>query len=184
MRAAAESKNASTLYSYTFQFPAAMSDMNWKDYPDVFAKIHETVARYGGAIVQLQGHADNFFANFVAAKRKRGETTYQRRNKTTGAFETLPLPKYEERLNDANTHSYSRAIAVKKAYAAYVREALNLSPDEIDMSRFDVRGMGISKPLIANPATPEQRAENMRGEMVIIAAESEIPADFGADDLR
>ena len=73
---------------------------------------------------------------------------------------------------------------MKKAYAAYVREALNLSPDEIDMSRFDVRGMGIAKPIIANPSTPEQRAENMRGEMVIIAAESEIPADFGADDLR
>lgn len=184
VRAAAESKDASTLYSYTFQFPASMSDMSWRDYPEVFAKIHETVVRYGGAIVQLQGHADNFFANFVAAKRKRGETTYERRNKSTGQFEKLPLPKYEEILNDANTLSYSRAFAVKKAYAAYVREALGLSPDEVDMSRFDVRGMGISKPVVANPTTPEQRAENMRGEMVIIAAEAEIPADFGADDLR
>ncbi len=184
VRAAAESQDASTLYRYTFQFPAAMSDMSWQDYPDVFAKIHETVARYGGAIVQLQGHADNFFANFVAAKRKAGETTYERRNRTTGDFDKLPLPKYEELLNDANTLSYSRAFAVKKAYAAYVRESLKLSPNEIDLSRFDVRGMGISEPVITNPTTPEERAQNMRGEMVIIAAESEIPADFGADDLR
>jgi len=184
VRAAAQSKDAQTLYSYTFQFPAAVSEISWRDYPDVFAKIHETVTRYGGAIVQLQGHADNFFANFVAVKRQRGETTYQRRIPGTQEFQTLPLPKYEEIVNDANTLSYSRAFAVKKAYAAYVREALNLSPDEIDMSRFDVRGMGISKPVIANPTTPAERAENMRGEMVIIAAESEVPADFGADDLR
>ncbi len=184
VRDAAESQDASTLYGYTFQFPAAMSEMSWQDYPDVFAKIHETVARYGGAIVQLQGHADNFFANFVAAKRKAGETTYERRNRTTGQFDQMALPKYEEILNDANTLSYSRAFAVKKAYAAYVREALNLSPDEVDLSRFDVRGMGITKPIIANPTTPDERAQNMRGEMVIIAAESEIPADFGADDLR
>lgn len=184
VRAAAESKDAQTLYGYTFQFPASVSEINWRDYPDVFSKIHETVTRYGGAIVQLQGHADNFFANFVAAKRKRGETTYQRRVPGTQEFQTLPLPKYEEIVNDANTLSYSRAFAVKKAYAAYVRESLGLSPDEIDMSRFDVRGMGISKPIISNPTTPEQRAQNMRGDMVIIAAEAEVPADFGADDLR
>lgn len=184
VRAAAESQNAQTLYSYTFQFPASVSEINWRDYPDVFPKIHETVTRYGGAIVQLQGHADNFFANFVAAKRKKGEVTYQRRIAGTEQFQTLPLPKYEEIVNDATTLSYSRAFAVKKAYASYVRESLGLSADEIDMSRFDVRGMGISKPIIPNPTTPAERAENMRGEMVIIAAEAEVPADFGADDLR
>ena len=184
VRAAAESKDAQNLYSHTFQFPAAVSEINWRDYPEVFARIHETVTRYGGAIVQLQGHADNFFANFVAAKRKRGETTYQRRIPGSDQFQTLALPKYEELINDANTLSYSRAFAVKKAYAAYVRESLGLSPDEIDISRFDVRGMGISKPIKPNPTTPAERAENMRGEMVIIAAEAEVPADFGADDLR
>lgn len=184
VRKAAESAGAKQLYRYTFKFPAAVSDINWKDYPDVFKRIHETVTRYGGAIIQLRGHADNFFANFVAAKRKRGETTYERRIKGTDKFESLPLPKNEEIANDANTLSYSRAFAVKRAYAVYVREALNLSPDEIDLSRFDVRGMGIGDPLIPNPTTPEQRAENMRGEMVIIAAESELPSDFGADDLR
>ncbi len=184
VRAAAESPDASALYSYVFQFPAAQSEINWRDYPEVFAKIHETVSRYGGAIVQLQGHADNFFANFVAAKRKTGAATYERRVRGTDRYEELPLPKYEEIVNDANTLSYSRAFAVKKAYAAYVREELGLSPGEVDMSRFDARGIGIAHPLVANPATPEERARNMRGEMVIIAAESEIPADFGADDLR
>lgn len=184
VRKAAESAGARSLYKYTFKFSAATSDIQWRDYPDVFAQIHETVTRYGGAIVQLRGHADNFFANFVNAKRKQGASTYQRKNKETGQFETLPLPKIEEIVNDANALSYARAFAVKKAYAAYVREQLKISPDEIDLSRFDVKGMGISDPVMPNPTTAEQRAENMRGEMVILAAESELPSDFGADDLR
>jgi hypothetical protein len=184
VRKAAESKGANVLYRYTFNFPAATSDIVWRDYPEVFQKIHETVTRYGGAIVQLRGHADNFFANFVAAKRQQGQSTYQRKNKATGQFETLPLPKLEEIVNDANSLSYARGFAVKKAYAAYVREALKLSPEEIDLSRFDVKGMGIGEPLTRNPSTAEQRAENMRGEMLIIAAESELPAEFAAEDLK
>jgi hypothetical protein len=184
VRKAAESKGANVLYRYTFKFSATTSDIAWRDYPDVFQKINETVARYGGAIVQLRGHADNFFANFVAAKRQQGESTYQRKNKQTGQFDVLPLPKLEEIVNDANSLSYARAFAVKKAYAAYVRESLKLSPEELDLSRFDVKGLGINEPLIRNPSTADQRAENMRGEMLIIAAESELPAEFGAEDLK
>ncbi len=184
VRQAAESANASVMYRFTFKFPAQVSDINWRDYPDVFAKINETVTRYGGAVVQLRGHADNFFYNFVLTKQRQGQTTYQRRIAGTDKFETLPLPKPEELLNDANALSYSRAFAVKRAYAAYVRDNLHLGPDEVDLSRFDVKGMSITDPVVKNPTTPEQRAENMRGEMVIIAAESEIPAGIGADDLK
>ena len=184
VRKAAESANANVMYRFTFKFPAQVSEINWHDYPDVFTKINETVNRYGGAVVQLRGHADNFFYNFVLAKQRQGQTTYQRRISGSDKFETLPLPKPEELLNDANALSYSRAFAVKRAYAAYVRDNLHLGPDEVDLSRFDVKGMGISDPVVKNPATPEQRAENMRGEMVIIAAESEIPAEIGADDLK
>ena len=184
VRKAAESAGANVMYRYTFKFPAQVSEIKWSDYPDVFSKINETVSRYGGAVVQLRGHADNFFYNFVMAKQAQGQTTYQRRIAGTDKFETLPLPKPEEILNDANALSYSRAFAVKRAYAAYLREHLQLSPEEVDLSRFDVKGMGLADPVIKNPQTPEQRAENMRGEMVIIAAESEIPAEIGADDLK
>ena len=184
VRKAADSANASVMYHFTFKFPAGVSEINWRDYPDVFGRINETVNRYGGAVVQLRGNADNFFYNFVQAKQRQGQTTYQRRIAGTDKFETLPLPRPEELLNNANTLSYSRAFAVKQAYAAYVRDNLHLSPDEVDLSRFDVKGMGISDPVVKNPTTPDQRAENMRGEMVIIAAESEIPAEIGADDLK
>ncbi len=184
VRKAAESAGANVMYRYTFKFPAQVSQIKWQDYPEVFSKINETVSRYGGAVVQLRGNADNFFYNFVQAKQAQGQTTYQRRVAGTDKFETLPLPKSEELLSDANKLSYSRAFAVKKAYAEYVRENLHLSPDEVDLSRFDVKGMGIGDPVTKNPQTPEQRAENMRGEMVIIAAESELPAEIGADDLK
>lgn len=184
VRKAADSAGANVMYRYTFKFPAQVSEIKWQDYPDVFSKINETVSRYGGAVVQLRGNADNFFYNFVQAKQAQGQTTYQRRIAGTDKFETLPLPKPEELLNDANKLSYSRAFAVKKAYAEYVRENLHLGPDEVDLSRFDVKGMGITDPVTKNPQTPEQRAGNMRGEMVIIAAESELPAEIGADDLK
>ena len=184
VRKAADSKNANVMYRYTFKFPVQVSDINWHDYQDVFARIHETVTRYGGAVVQLRGHADNFFYNFVVAKQKQGQTTYQRRIAGTDKFETLPQPKTEELLNDANSLSYARAFAIKRAYVAYVRENLHLGPDEVDLSRFDVKGMGVTDPVVKNPTTADQRNDNMRGEMVIIAAETELPTDIGADDLK
>lgn len=184
VRKAADSKSANVMYRYTFKFPVQVSDINWHDYQDVFTRIHETVTRYGGAVVQLRGHADNFFYNFVVAKQKQGQTTYQRRIAGTEKFETLPLPKPEELLNDANSLSYARAFAIKRAYVAYVRENLHLGPDEVDLSRFDVKGMGITDPVVKNPTTADQRNDNMRGEMVIIAAETELPTDIGVDDLK
>jgi flagellar motor protein MotB len=86
--------------------------------------------------------------------------------------------------NSANKLSYSRAFAVKQAYAQYLREALGKTQDEMDLSRFDVKGMGISDPVVKSPTTPEQREANMRGEMFVIAVEAEVPVDFGADDLK
>jgi ABC-type nitrate/sulfonate/bicarbonate transport system substrate-binding protein/outer membrane protein OmpA-like peptidoglycan-associated protein len=184
VRRAAESKDASKLFSFTFKFPAKMAEIRWQDYREVFETLNEKVSRYGGAVVQLRGHADNFFYNFVAMKRAKGDTTYQRRIEGSTQFETLPLPSAEEVANAANKLSYSRAFAVKQAYAQYLREALGKTPEEIDLSRFDVKGMGISDPMIKNPTTPQEREDNMRGEMVIIAAEAEVPVSFGADDLK
>jgi len=183
VRQAATSKDASVIFSYTFKFPAKMATLNWQDYRQVFETMHDKVSRYGGAVVQLRGHADNFFYNFVSMKRNRGDTTYQRRGEN-GQFETLPLPGADEVANAASKLSYSRAFAVKQAYAQYQREALGKTADEIDMTRFDVKGMGISSPLVANPTTPAERETNMRGEMVIIAVEAEVPVEFGADDLK
>ncbi|MEA3208242.1 MAG: hypothetical protein QOE70_1299 [Chthoniobacter sp.] len=184
VRRAADSKDASKLFSYTFKFPAKMAELRWQDYREVFETMHEKVTRYGGAVVQLRGHADNFFYNFVQMKRSKGESTYQRRIEGSTQFETLPLPTAEEVANSANKLSYSRAFAVKQAYAQYLRENLGRTQDEMDLSRFDVKGMGISDPVKKNPTTPEEREANMRGELVIIAVEAEVPVGFGADDLK
>ena len=183
VRQAATSKDANVIFSFTFKFPAKMATLNWQDYRQVFETMHDKVSRYGGAVVQLRGHADNFFYNFVSMKRAKGDTTYQRRGEN-GQFETLPLPGSDEVANAASKLSYSRAFAVKQAYAQYLREALGKTADEIDMTRFDVKGMGISAPLVASPTTPAERETNMRGEMVIIAVEAEVPVEFGADDLK
>ena len=184
VRKAAESADANELFRYTFKFPAKMAELDWRDFKDVFQTMHEKVTRYGGAIVQLRGHADNFFYNFVTMKRRKGDTTYRRRIAGTNQFKQFSLPTAEEVVNSANKLSYSRAFAVKRAYARYLREAQNMTPEEMDLSRFDVKGMGVSDPIHANPTTREQCAANMRGEMVIIAVEAEIPLDFGMDDLQ
>jgi outer membrane protein OmpA-like peptidoglycan-associated protein len=184
VRRAADSKDASKLFSYTFKFPAKMAEIRWQDYREVFETMHEKVTRYGGAVVQLRGHADNFFYNFVQMKRGKGETSYQRRIEGSSQFESLPLPTSEEVANSANKLSYSRAFAVKQAYAQYLRESLGKTPDEMDLTRFDVKGMGIGDPVVKSPTTPAEREENMRGEMVIIAVEAEVPVGFGADDLK
>ncbi|MAS94591.1 MAG: hypothetical protein CMO55_15435 [Verrucomicrobiales bacterium] len=184
VRKAAESEDASMLFSTSFQFPANTSNIEWQNHKDIFDTLHEKVTRYGGAIVQLRGHADNFFYNFVLAKKQQGENTYKKRVAGTNQFKEYPLPKIEQVVNSANQLSYERAFAVKRAYAQYLREAQGFTNDEIDLSRFDVKGMGISDPIHGKPTKPEQRAENMRGEMFIYAVEAEIPLDFGVDDLQ
>jgi hypothetical protein len=184
VRTAAAGQDARILLTYNFTFPAKMSELNWKDYRPVFDTIHEKVSRYGGAVVQLRGHADIFFYNFVRMKAAKGDKTYQRRITDTDKFEELPLPTLEEVSNSANQLSYSRAFAIKRAYAQYLREYVGLSPAEIDLSRFDVKGMGISDPLNPNPITPTQREANMRGALVIIGVESELPVSFGSEDLK
>lgn len=184
VREAAESEDASLLFSSEFLFPANASEIQWQNHRSVFDTLHEKVTRYGGAVVQLRGHADNFFYTFVVAKKGQGETTYKRRVPGTNDFQELPLPKLEQVVNSANQLSYERAFAMKRAYAKYLREAQGMSNEEIDLSRFDVKGMGISDPIHAKPGTPEERSENMRGEMYIYAVEAEIPLDFGIDDLQ
>lgn len=184
VRKAAESEDASLLFSTSFQFPANTSDIQWQNHKDVFDTLHEKVTRYGGAIVQLRGHADNFFYNFVLAKKQQGASMYKKRVPGTNQFQKLPLPKIEQVVNSANQLSYERAFAVKRAYAQYLREAQGFTNEEIDLSRFDVKGMGISDPVYPKPTKPDQRAENMRGEMFIYAVEAEIPLDFGVDDLQ
>jgi flagellar motor protein MotB len=184
VRAAADSKNSTVMYRYTFQFNPQESTVNWQDYPVIFQKINETVTRYGGAIIQIRGHGDNFFYKFVTAKRSKGETTYQKKDKVTGEYSPpISLPDPVQILNDSNALSYTRAFNVKAAYANYAR-SLNQTSDTIDLSRFDVKGMGISQPAVENPKSADDRARNMRCEIVIIAAESELPSDLSADDLK
>lgn len=184
VRRAAESEDASLLFTSVFQFPANTSEIDFNNHKEIFDTLHEKVTRYGGAVVQLRGHADNFFYNFVQTKVKQGADTYKRRVPGTNQFKELPLPKVEQVVNSANQLSYERAFSVKRAYAQYLREVHGYTSDEIDLSRFDVKGMGVSDPVKEKPTTPEERAENMRGEMVIFAVEAEISLDFGMDDLQ
>ena len=130
-----------------------MAELRWQDYREVFETIHEKVTRYGGAVVQLRGHADNLY-NFVQMERTKGDTTYQRRIEGSTQFETLPLPTAEEVANSANKLSYSRAFAVKQAYAQYLRVMLNKTQEEMDLSRFDVKGMGIADPVVKSRPRP------------------------------
>ena len=178
-----ETAGGKVLFSYAFRFPAQTSEINWKDYVDVFAQIHEIVSRYGGAGIELRGHADNFFYNFVAAKQAQGKTTYQRKNEA-GVFETLPLPNIQELLKDADSLSAARAEAVKNAYRQYVQENFKSKTGDLNASRFNTKGLGVNDPLVKNPATPDDRAKNMRTDMIIVAVESELPSRFGKDDLQ
>ncbi|MEM0967919.1 MAG: hypothetical protein AAF191_03040 [Verrucomicrobiota bacterium] len=184
VRRAAESEDASELFASTFRFPANTSDIQWQSHREIFDTLHEKVTRYGGAVVQLRGHSDNFFYNFVVAKKESGADTYKKRVQGTNDFREYPLPKVEQVVTSANQLSYERAFAVKRAYAQYLREAQGFTNDEIDLSRFDVKGMGIADPIHAKPTSADERAENMRGEMVIFAVEAEIPLEFGMDDLQ
>ena len=182
-RAAADTKDATEIFKWTFQFPAAESDINWKNYESVFDTLHEKVKRYGGAIIQIRGHSDPFLYNFLKMKLNSGATTY-----SIGG-QVKPIPPLESIEANATQLSFSRAHSVKTAYLEYLREKLGVNREDVNLSRFDLRGMGFKQPLFANPSgdkeqLKKQRESNMRCELVIISAESELPSDFDADDLK
>jgi len=184
VRQAADSDDASELFNTTFKFPPNTSEIKWQNHKEIFDTLHEKVTRYGGAVVQLRGHADNFFYNFVQMKKKQGDKTYKKRVPGTNQFKEFELPALEQVVNSANRLSYERAFSVKRAYAQYLRENLGYTPDEIDLSRFDVKGMGVSDPIHKKPTDAKDRGENMRGQMVIFAVEAEIPLEFDIGDLQ
>ena len=179
VRQAAAKTGSNELFKYTFKFSAAESELKWRDYEAVFDALHEKVKRYGGAVIQIRGHADPFLYNFFKMKTANGEKTYDK-----GTQKGLPIPPIESVANAANKLSYTRAAAVKTAYAAYLREKIGAGPEEIDLSRFDIRGMALAEPVYPNPVTKEQIAANMRGELVIISVETELPTDFDLNDLK
>ena len=47
-----------------------------------------------------------------------------------------------------------------------------------------LKGMGVQDPVHKSPKSPKERMENMRGEVIIIGVESELPLEFGMDDLQ
>jgi outer membrane protein OmpA-like peptidoglycan-associated protein len=179
VRAAASKSDSTELMKKNFQFAASESDLSWRNYEPVFDELHEKVKRYGGAVIQIRGHADPFLYNFFKMKLAKGEKTYDK-----GAQKGIPIPPLESVINSANKLSYTRASSVKTAYAAYLREKIGVGQDEIDLSRFDIRGMGLGEPIYPNPVTKEQIAANMRGELVIISVETELTTDFNLDDLK
>ncbi len=179
VRQAAGKAEANALFKHDFPFAAKEADLDWRNYESVFDGIHSNVKRYGGAIIQIRGHADPLLYNFFKMKLAKGDSTYSKGSQTN-----LPIPPLEAVANANNKLSYTRAAAIRTAYAAYLREKIGVSPEEIDLSRFDLRGMGTSDPVFANPVTKEQTNANMRGELVIIAVETEISGDFNIEDLK
>ena len=179
IRQAAAKADANALFKHDFPFAAKEAELDWRNYENIFDIIHSNVKRYGGAIIQIRGHADPLLYNFFKMKIAKGESTYSKGTQTN-----LPIPPLEAVANANNKLSYTRAAAIRTAYAAYLREKIGVSPEEIDLSRFDLRGMGTSDPVYANPVTKEQTAANMRGELVIIAVETEISGDFNIEDLK
>lgn len=181
-RSAAAGKDSRVLFRATFAFPAGDSALDWREHREVFETIHDKVSRYGGAVVQLRGHADNYFFNVCRQKLKAGATTFRRKT-DKGGWETVRLPMLEEVLNSAARLSYERAFAMKAAYARYLVERHGADAGDLHLARFDARGMGLSDPIHKHPVTTAERAENMRGELVIIAAEAEVATEFDFNDF-
>lgn len=178
-RNAANKASANTLFKHAFAFPPKEAELDWRNHEAIFDTIHGNVKRYGGAIVQIRGHADPLLYNFFKMKLAKGDTTYSRGTQTG-----LTIPPLESVMAANTKLSYTRAASIRTAYAAYLREKIGVSIDESDLSRFDIRGMGISDPVYPNPVTKEQTAANMRGELVIISVETELPSEFSAEDLK
>lgn len=179
VRSAANKASANVLFKHAFAFPPKEAELDWRNHEAVFDTIHSNVKRYGGAIVQIRGHADPLLYNFFKMKLAKGENTYSRGNQTG-----LPIPPLESVMAANTKLSYTRAASIRTAYAAYLREKIGVNIDEADLSRFDIRGMGISDPVYPNPVTKDQTAANMRGELVIIAVETELSSEFSAEDLK
>ena len=169
------------LFAFSFSFPANSADLKWRDYASVFARIYETTSRYGGAAIELRGHADPFVYDFLMKKYNEGAKTYEVKSVVH------PMPSLEEIkgiLTTNNKLSQDRADAVKAAYQQYLQTDYPSRPADATASRFDAKGMGITQPIVKEPKTPADTARNMRVEMVVLAVESELQPGISPEDMH
>lgn len=145
-RRAAAGSGASTLFSHAFSFGLNETRFDPEKYRDVFEKIQELATIYGGAVIEIEGHADPYQLRQLEKK---------------GASQ----PILNRVIQSAKILSKRRANAVK---AALMQGGYQIVEEQLITS-----GAGTSRPVYSNPTSKAQQQANMRVEVKVINIESE-----------
>ena len=148
---AAKGVDSGVLFEFEVRFSPNQSDFSTTKYGGDFQRAIELASTYGGAIVEIVGHADPL----GYLKQKKGGATKE------------VLKRVEQ---SAKNLSLSRANGVRDGVMKYARQ----KGYTLDASQFAVAGYGFSNAVHPVPKTEEQWLANMRVAFRIINVEAEL----------
>ena len=144
-------KEEGVMFEFEVRFGPNQSDFSVEEYGKDFQKAVDLAATYGGAIVEVVGHADPL--------------QYLKQQKAGASPEVLKRVE-----QSAKNLSLSRANAVRDSLLRYAgNKGLTLDP-----SQFAVAGYGFAKARFPKPQTEDQWLANMRVVFRIINVEAEL----------
>ena len=185
-----------TIISFTINFDVGKNTFDPSLYINEFEEIAKALALFDNSVLLVKGHSDTIFVlkNFFLAARSDGLITgnaphYRLDRRALDLTDTGTIIKSigehnlagqrdnkgeliddpAQTLNSANNLSQLRAENAKKILLNWLKEKI-----EIDRSRIQAKGLGISEPIFPMPLNKNEMSENRRVEFVLIRANKNI----------
>lgn len=143
--------DATVLFEFQINFEPNQQDFNQAKYESDYQKVLDLAGRYGGAVIEIVGHAD---PNRVRKLEKSGATA----------------AVVEQTRQAGKNLSLARANKVRDSLVDYAKKR-NIN---FDASQFVTNGQGVDKPLFAMPQSEQEWMANMRVVFRVLNVEAEM----------
>lgn len=185
-----------TIISFTVNFKVKEDTFDPSLYADEFKEIAKALALFDNSVLLAKGHSDTLLVlkNFFLAARSDGLITglaphYRLDRRALDLTDTSTIIKSigqhslagqrdnkgeliddpAQTLNSANSLSQLRAENAKRILVNWLKDKV-----EIDWSRIQAKGVGISEPVFPVPTNKEEMSKNRRVEFILIRANKNI----------
>lgn len=154
------------LFDYTVPFEANQDDFNSDDpaLKSYFGQAMSMVDTYAGTTMIIEAHADGYLLTRLREGLQNNDTALLGKIQNVLRLSSPPTQQTATLLERSlKTKSAERAEALRDAFVGYC-EKQGL---ELDENRIVAVGRGATAPVYENADTPQKRAENRRGVMIL-----------------
>ena len=154
------------LFDFTVPFEANQDTFDMKDtgLQNYFGQAMNMVDTYAGTTMIIEAHADGYLLKRLRDALKTGDKKLLAKIQNVLRMSSPPTEQTATLLERSlKTKSAERAEALRDAFVAYCKE----EGLKLDENRIVAVGRGATAPVYENADTPDKRAENRRGVIIL-----------------